>query len=147
MVSLAMAGLGGSPVHAKNSGAGRSAMEHYNGRVIGVHSGPYYACVPDDQLGCVEFSRRRGERAVSFEVVDTSDLPVYAQVGQWALAEDGTKYIDDRELISFCGKTTRPFKIDPKKGDLIVLIWEGPNPITNCPGLASAGDVFATFNR
>ncbi len=144
MVSLVLAGLGGSSVHAKNLDAARAEMEHYYGRVIGVHAGPYYACVSDRQVGCVEFTPRRGERAVRLEVVDYSGLPVYAQVGQWVLG-DNTRYIDEKDLVSFCGRTTRPFQIDPKKGDLIVFIWEGPNSVTDCPGVASAGDVHATF--
>lgn len=146
MASLVLAGAGGSPAHAKNLDAGRVAVESYNGPVIGTQSGPYYACSSEHRLGCVNFTWRRGERTVSFEIQDTSGLPVYAQVGQWVLSED-TRYIRDRDMVSFCGKTTRPFRIDPKKGDLTIFIWDAEGPVPDCPGAGSAGDVVATFTK
>ena len=143
MVSVVVAGFGGSPVKAKKKDARRVVVSHYNGPAIGTPS-TYYACVPS--FGCVDFSPYRGERSVSFDIQDAAGLPVYAQVGQWVLAEPNN-YIADKDMMSFCGKTTRPFRIDPKKGDLVVYIWGASGPVPDCPGVATFGDVTATFTK
>ena len=143
MVSVVVAGLGGSPVQAKKKGVRRVEVRHYDGPMIGTAS-TYYTCMYE--YGCVDFSTYGGERSVTFNIKDAAGLPVYAQVGQWVVAAPNN-YIDDEDMVSFCGKTTRPFRIDPKKGDLTVFIWEAGGPVPACPGVATAGDVTATFTK
>ena len=143
MVSVVAAGLGGSPVQAQKKSRPRVEVRHYDGPIIGTPS-TYYSCV--ESYGCVDFTPSLRERKVSFKIEDGAGLPVYAQVGQWDLSgPDPT--IDDKDMMSFCGKTTRPFRIDPKKGDLMVMIWEASGPVPDCPGIATQGDVTATFTR
>lgn len=132
-----------SPVHAAHQG--RTAVEPYYGPMIGTVSTPGF-CSSQNHSGCIKFPRHPGERAVSFSVQYISRLPVYAAVGQWVLTGPDP-YIREKDMVFFCGQTTRPFRIDPKKGDLMVFIFDASGPVPGCPGLGTAGDVVATFSR
>ena len=131
-----------SPVHAAHQG--RTAVEPYYGPWIGTASTQGF-CSSEDHLGCINFTRERGERGVSFSVQDISGFPVYAAVGQWVLTGPNP-FISEKDFVFFCGQTTRPFRIDPKKGDLTVFIFDASGPVPGCPGLGTAGDVVATFS-
>ena len=84
-------------------------------------------------------------RGASVSVQDFSGFPVYAAVGQWVLTGPNL-FIREKDFVFFCGKTTRPFRIDPKKGDLAAFIFDASGPVPGCPGLGTAGDVVATFS-
>ena len=132
----------GSPALAGNKTGRRTVEAPYTGAVIGAEATDGGFCL-SAEFGCIDFMWLRGERSVTLEIQDATGLPVYGAVGQWVQGPDNL-YVE--ELRYFCGKTTPPYKIDPKRGELAVFIFEG-GPLPECPGVATSGRVVATFAR
>lgn len=133
----------GAPALAGKNTKRRVAEAPYTGAVLGTESTDGGYCLTSPNIGCMDFTWLRGERSVVLEIRDATGLPVYGAVGQWIQGPDNN-YTSD--MVYFCGKTTPPFKIDPKKGDLAVFLYDA-GPLPECPGVATSGKVVATFSR
>lgn len=138
LVSLAW--LQSSPAAGRPIDTEQRVVEReYRSPALGVFAGPansgawYFDC--EEQVGCVIFRARSGEKYLSVEVRDISGLPVYARV-----MTPGGHLIAD-----VCEQTERPLKL---RGTSEVVIHLVPGLCRDGrPSSPSLGTVVATFSN
>ncbi len=140
LVVTLLAGSLASPAEAKKRRTGRTVEGSYDAPALGA---PGFAFCSPGVVGCEKFAAHTHERYVSVQIEDSLGTAVYARV---SVDGDGDDTFESRHEI--CGATKEALRIPPG-ANVLVWIYEGPDPFQEppCLGGASSGIITATFSN